>query len=441
MRPLFKKLSIPCLAAALMLSFGVLTAPRAAADTTIRKILTTLSATPVALTDPSRITAATSTEGCHIKSAIWYDASGKPVSSAFGTETYRLEILISVDPGYTIDPDCKCYLNNSSITSSILDGGKTAFLVREYTAAIWAPTVYKNPTGETVDEGGWASFVVSAANTLDYQWGLQDPNGSSFIELDSVKSFFPGTETTGNGSSKIMIYHIPAAMDGWKVVCNFIGAGINNVVPSQPAQITVRGAAGRTAAQAQTLTATTLASESGELLQADSIANENAPVENASVETAPVENAPAENTQADALLDAGEASGTAPDPAAADTASAEAGAHVHVYSPTWSYDARGHWHECPDDGARADEELHNMTWTVINEQSGEESGRCSVCGYTTVRRPPSETAKTEGTKFLSNLSFPPNALMWFLCALLPIDIVLLVGHGIATAGRRYDNEY
>ncbi|MBR4473318.1 MAG: hypothetical protein IKS55_06730 [Oscillospiraceae bacterium] len=424
MRSLFKKLSILCLTAALMLSFGLLNAPRAAAATDISKILTTISATPVALTDPSKITVATSTPGCHIKGAYWYDASGKPVSGAFGTETYRLEIWVTADDGYTINSDCKCYLNNSSISSAIRDAGKTAVLIREYTAAIWAPTVYKNPTAETVDEGGWASFVVSAAYTRDYQWGLQDPSGNSFIELDSVKGFFQGVETTGNGSSKIMIYHIPAEMNGWKVVCNFIGAGVGNVVPSQPALITVRGAAGRAAAQPQPqqLTAITL-TEDGSTLQADTVTNEDS-------QSGGLLNS--------ALSDAAESSGLLSDADAASASGSEPAAHVHVYSQTWSYDARGHWHECPDDGARADEELHNMTWTVINQETGEESGRCSVCGYTTVRRPAAPSADTKAEK--SSLSLPPSALMWGLCALLPIDIVCAAVHG-SIAGRKDEDDF
>jgi hypothetical protein len=432
-----------CILAAVMVSFAFLLPPKAAADTTvITKILTTVQPTPVALMDPSQITVATSTEGCTILSAGWYDAAGNRVTSAFGTETYRLEITIGAMQGYTIAEDCKCYLNNSSISSLIRDGGKNAVLVREYTAAIWAPTVYKHPGSETVDEGGWASFVVSAQYARDYEWGLQDPSGRSFIPLDDVKGHFPGVETTGNGSHKIMIYHIPAAMNGWKVVCNFVGAGVGNKVPSNPATITVRGAAGRAAATANTLIASTLAdgaegADASLPAQAQGgLVDENGlPAQGGSTL-----NEPFTAAGTNAGTGTGTAAGADPAAAAGQAAAADPAKHVHVYSSTWSYDARGHWHECPDDGARADEELHNMSWTVSDEETGEETGRCSVCGYTAVRRPAASSTESGGKKiFGSNLSFPPTPLMWILCALVPVDILLVIIHGVRS-GRRYEDE-
>jgi len=415
-----------CFLAALMTAFAFLLPSKAAADNTvITKILTTVQPTPVALMDPSVITVATSTEGCYIISASWFDAAGNRVTDAFGTETYRLEIRVGASQGYTIDADCKCYLNNSSITSSIRDGGKTAFLVREYTAAVWAPTVIKHPAGETVDENGWASFVVSAQYARDYQWGLQDPGGTTFIQLEDVKKHFPGVETTGNGSSKIMIYHIPAEMNGWKVVCNFIGAGVGNSVPSNPAVITVRGVGGRAAAQ--TLTANTLTESDGAAPQAEGLVDENGE--------------PTGSVSSNALPVPAETAGLAHAATAEVTSSPDPAQHVHVYSNTWSYDARGHWHECPDDGARADEELHNMTWTVTDEESGEERGTCSVCGYTGTRRTQPAGAQATGAKLSGTFSLPPDAIMMVLCFLLPLDIVLIVIHGIVSSGRRHNDEY
>ncbi len=357
--------------------------------------------------DPSAITVATSTEGCYIISAAWYDAAGNRVTGAFGTETYRLEILVGASQGYTISDDCKCYLNNSIITSGIRDSGKTAFLVREYTAAVWAPTVFKHPAAETVDEGGWASFVVSAQYARDYQWGLQSPDGKSFLPLNDVKGHFPGVETTGDGSSKIMIYHIPAAMDGWKVVCTFVGAGAGNTVPSNPAAITVRGASGRTAAQ--TLTANTMTQDNGTSLPAaDTLVDENGE--------------PTGSVSKKPISVAAEAAGPAEAGAVAETGGAA------------GYDARGHWHECPDDGARADEELHSMTWSVTDSETGEETGRCTVCGYTAVRRPANNAES--GNKPAGSFSFPPNLLMWALCLLLPVDIALIMTHAAMASRRR-----
>ena len=76
-----------------------------------------------------------------------------------------------------------------------------------------------------------------------------------------------------------------------------------------------------------------------------------------------------------------------------------------------------------------------MTWTVSDEETGEETGRCSVCGYTCVRRPASAQEESGGIRlFGTDLTFPPSILMWLLCALLPVDIVLLIAHAIRVAG-------
>ena len=122
------------------------------------------------------------------------------------------------------------------------------------------------------------------------------------------------------------------------------------------------------------------------------------------------------------------------DASAAGAAAADPAQHVHVYSNSWSYDARGHWHECPDDGARADEELHSMTWSVTDSESGEESGRCAVCGYTAVRRPAANADSEK--KPAGSFSFPPNLLMWALCLLLPVDIALIMTHAAMASRRR-----
>ena len=224
----------------LLLSLGIAAAPRVSADNTvITKVLTTISATPVALMDPSLITAATSTPGCYIASAAWFDANGNAAVGAFNAETYRLEIRVAASEGYTIDPGAACYLNNSAVTA-VPDGtGKAVTLVREYTAAIWAPTIYKHPGSETVNEGEWASFVVSGTYIRDYQWMLVNPTDTETVLVSNLKDRFPDMDSGGNGSSKLFLYHIPYELNGWKVVCNFIGAGNNNSVRSQGAILTV----------------------------------------------------------------------------------------------------------------------------------------------------------------------------------------------------------
>ena len=400
----------------LILTFGAVTPSFASADgTAIDKILTTLSATPVALEDPASITAATSTPGCSIVRAGWYDPSGNLVTGAFGIETYTLVIELQAAAGYTFDPNVAAYLNNSAVSCTVDPSGSTATLNRNYTASVWAPTIYKNPGDETVDEGGWASFVVSGSYVLDYEWSVVAPNNNGTIPVERLKDSYSSMEYTGNNSPKLNLYHIPYELDGWQVVCDFIGAGAGNVTRSKPAVLTVKPSPSRAAAAASPAPGVEVSPSPS--------------IEPVSV-TSPVTSAEIPGTPA-------------PEP--------DAG-----YSDTWSYDARGHWHESLTGGAAADEALHDFVWTEIQPETDRqprlEEGVCGVCGYTATRRSggpvvsgtgaDTETDSDSASGFLDRLKQtfsemkPPSILMILLLALLPVDLLLLIIHLCGPAKQR-----
>ena len=397
----------------LMMSFGSGVQTSASADdAVISKILTTISATPVALEDPATITAATSTPGCRIVSAGWYDPSGKLVSGAFDIETYSLIIELEALDGYTIDDNVACYLNNSAVDCDVDASGDSVTLVREYTAAVWAPTIYKNPGNETVDEGGWASFVVSGSYVRDYEWAVVAPNGNGVIPVERLKDSYSSMEYTGNNSPKLNLYHIPYELNGWKVVCDFIGAGDGNVTRSQPAVLTVNPTVSRAPAS-----------------PSPSVAVSPAP----SSSVSPVDvTSPVTTSEEEA-----------------------AAAAEHSYSDTWSYDARGHWHESLDGSAAADEALHSFVWTEIQPetetQGSVEQGVCDVCGYTATKRSggsvvsdpaDEEESSSSASDFLDGLKQKlselksASPLMLVLMALLPVDLILLIVHLCGPAKQR-----
>ena len=390
----------------LVLSFSVVLPVSASAENTvIGKILTTISATPVALSSPAQITAATSTPGCRIISAGWYNANGMIVSGDFGPETYTLIMDIGVADGYTISPDVACYLNNSAISCSV------------------------DPSG---DEGGWASFVVSGAYVRDYEWALVEPEGRGVIPVARLRDSYSQMEYTGNNSPKLNLYHIPYELNGWKVVCDMIGAGEGNTTRTNPAVLTVKPTISRVAATPQPSAAVSVSP---------------APVLDPVIATAPVTSAV--TTPADA--------------------------QEHRYSDTWSYDARGHWRESLDGSPATDEALHSFTWTTAQDETGAdvETGVCDVCGYKSTRRLGGAAATAAGTEgapagssgaisvpvlvessagssdsssgggsglipdgfSLSSLK-PPSVLMALLMALLPVDLILVIVHLCGPARQR-----
>ncbi len=357
----------------------------------ITKILTTISATPVALMDPASISAATSTPGCYIVGAAWFDAAGNMAVGAFNAETYQLRIQIAAAEGYYIDPGAACYLNNSAVSAYPDGTGKSVTLIREYTAAVWAPTVYKQPGKETVNEYGMASFVVSGTYIRDYQWMLVNSTATDFILMDNLKNRFPGMEVQGNGTAKLMLYNIPYELNGWSVICNFFGAGDGNVVQSQPALLTVIPDPSRAAATP-------------------------APTPVPTVESAVSASAtPADTDEESASSEASEIPEAEAIP--------EETPHEHVFSDEWFRDAENHWHECREDGERSDQASHIFVWTetraATRREHGEETGTCEICGYIKVR----ETPLLERTPIQL-----PGTLLTLLLMLVPIDLILLLIH-------------
>ena len=437
-----KKRILPLvLSLCLMLSAAFAAAPSASAeDIIIPKILTTLSApeTPVAMMDSTSLTVATSTEGISITSAGWFDAAGKAFTGAFEPETYKLEIHLRADDGYVILDEVAAYLNNTAANIQVEDAGKTAIIYREYTAAIWAPTIIKNPKAETVKEGGWASFTATANYARGYEWFLEDPDGRQAVSVSDVHLSHPEMSATGDGSTKMNLYNIPYYFNGWKVVCNFIGAGDNNSVKSQGALLTVIPTTSQPAAGAEDASATDLAA-AGSAGGGDAEGAAEGAAEPAADESGEADAAQAGSSEdagsEEAEADAAELPSTMPDP---------------VFLETWSSDARGHWHASESGDFRADEALHSFVW--YEGEDGVQTGVCDVCGYTQTRKPTSGTssdaADGSGSDGASSSAGGgsasgsrsggagmPGVGMILLMALAPVDVALIAAHAVRARRR------
>ena len=82
------------------------------------------------------------------------------------------------------------------------------------------PVVTKEPTGETVDEGGEASFVAKGDYVQKYQWKLETVDGKVYTGDEAAK-VFRGLQIAGANSEKVTLSNIPAALDGAKIFCEF----------------------------------------------------------------------------------------------------------------------------------------------------------------------------------------------------------------------------
>ena len=86
------------------------------------------------------------------------------------------------------------------------------------------PNITKNPTGETVDEGGSATFIAHAENYNEIIWRIVSNDTTNTIQAADAPTYF-GCEVYGLGTETLIISNIPAEMDGWRVEAMFKGPG------------------------------------------------------------------------------------------------------------------------------------------------------------------------------------------------------------------------
>ncbi len=86
------------------------------------------------------------------------------------------------------------------------------------------PTITKQPTGETVDEGGFAYFVARAENYTEIIWRIVSNDTTNTVQAADAPAYF-GCQVYGLGTEQLEIYNIPAEMDGWRVEAMFKGPG------------------------------------------------------------------------------------------------------------------------------------------------------------------------------------------------------------------------
>ena len=281
----------------------------------------------------SFITASNSTAGCDIVAYNWLDANGV-MTGQFSTAACTVQIRLQAQQGFYFSENVAAYLNNDSVSAVRDASGQYLDISREYSPLVWAPTIVKQPGGESVESGGWASFVASATYTDASSWRFVSPEGNYFT-AEELCSKFPGVAVDDNGAGKVNIYNIPAEMDGWKVVCRFEGPG--GSTDSNGAKITVKNAA---------------------------------PTATPSPEPRP-EPTPEPIPE--------------PEPEKEEEKPQQ---HEHSFTGKYSGDLMNHWRLC-ECGEADRKEAHVMEWTVTKEagrkESGEERGVCSVCGYSQTR--------------------------------------------------------
>jgi hypothetical protein len=400
------------LALCLCLALFAMMPPRASAETGIKKVLIQTGnggTPPVVWLELQYFPTKTSTEGCYISSAQWYYADHTPVTGRFkdDTEVY-LVVYVDASPGYVFNDDARCYINGSEATYTKISPTSRRVESHKYKPEVWAAAVYKNPTGETIDPGGWASFVVSGGYVQDYQWCIRTPDKRHWYTLDEAKSEatvvegahvpkdFLQVTWTGEDTDRLVLSNIPADMDGYYVFCRLSSYNQISWTPSGDAKITVNQPTPKPTPEP---TPEPTPSPTPEPTPEPTPSPTPEPSPEPSEEPSPTP----EPTE--------EPSPTPESP----LAPGEEGKHKHTAAADapWLSDENDHWQVCEDCGKAANKAEHDMVWTEKRPAAvgaaGEEEGVCSVCGYTAVREiPPLEPEQETEPQRSDTLGFDPT---------------------------------
>ena len=84
------------------------------------------------------------------------------------------------------------------------------------------PIVTKDPTDETVEEGGRAVFIAKAKYAQTYLWRFVSPEGIQYDCVDAPKTF-KGLKVSGADTERIVLENIPLELNGYRIYCRFTG--------------------------------------------------------------------------------------------------------------------------------------------------------------------------------------------------------------------------
>ena len=107
-----------------------------------------------------------------------------------------------------------------------------------------AAVISKNPGGETVKEGGSTLFTAAANNYAGVSWKIVSFDGETVLSAEQAPGTFSGLsvkmykQTSWPYNEAIKLENIPASMNGWKVVADFLGND-GNVVSTTGATVAI----------------------------------------------------------------------------------------------------------------------------------------------------------------------------------------------------------
>ena len=285
-------------------------------------------------------------------------------------------------------------------------------------SALAAPTVTKDPVGDTISVGATEILNATADNAAEITWYLIAPGGVSY-EAEQVVSRFPDMVIVGQGTGTLTLFNVPSGFTGWQAECHFKDVNgeetisqrttvtVNEQLPAAPtitrepehAWLAPGGKTTLTvyaeAPAGYTVTYEWFSSETNDLYTAmkipDATSAEYTPPEVdgtvyywVGMKSVGSEGMPSTKAYSQAVPVTYSTEPEVPD-------------HVHTFSDEWASDEVYHWHVCSGCGEIGDRATHAYTGTETvkptSRKQGERVGVCSVCGYETTQVIPAQSSQ------------------------------------------------
>ena len=324
---------------AVCLLCSVMSAGVFAEDVEITRVMATSDTEAVVMRTAGEIAFRTSTNGASVASVVWTDSSGKSLgpSDAFADDVYTLTVTLTANEGYYFSQSAVGVLYNNVANTNIAVSadGKTASLRRQIKPPIWSPIIYKHPLSDpAVEPGSLVSYVSTAGFATSSIWMFVSPEGDGPMPPNELRDKFPQISIDDAGIGRIIIYNVPAELNGWEIFCRFY--------------------------------------ESTRVYSTDS----NRATINVIVPPSPTPEPTPEPTPVPVV---------------------------------WEHNESGHWQE-GENGQVLTQGEHSFVWKQV-ENSNEEIGTCSVCGYTESRVVADEAQQSVKGKILIGLGVATAVLM------------------------------
>ena len=86
----------------------------------------------------------------------------------------------------------------------------------------YAPVITKNPTDETVEEGGTCYFAAGYIDALTAEWHFVSPDLQTDLPYTEIGTQFPTLVVKNGEFSQMKLQNIPLSLNGWHVYCRYV---------------------------------------------------------------------------------------------------------------------------------------------------------------------------------------------------------------------------